>query len=606
MIESGWWSFTRLISIDVKPKTAFVTWPPAVAMSVGRAKKARYVKELPSRRRILDTAGSPVREQLAVEHELGDVLHPDPVVHGPLLDEREGVRLRQSVDVHQPALGPVDQLAGLQPLLERADFSTERLQFGVAGVGQLERGHEVALLERLDQVGQRAASRACSMSSRWLNAVRISTPQSCSSTMRRAASRPSMPGIPMSSTARSGRSSRAISIASSPRPVSADDVVALLLEGLPQVEPDDGLVLGDEHAQSHGTIEARGCDSPLLRRDVRGSHLGANRPCDRRTATRRDLCSEGDALGGQAINSSSRASWRSSSSAIDVSTSWRRAAIAAAWRSASWCSRSAKGVSETSERMRASSASSASCANCSSMTASSSRKDRSRCPTPERRRSTSHFVIAGSVDRGPMDAWGSHGRLLGRGRRVAHHRRGRPPGTSRGDGRRGGRPPWAPYWSIRHGEAHHLQSLCEVLLEDGTQLPALAQLPPDLPVGYHQLLPTDGGPATRLVVAPRSCPAPPRAWGWSAQLYALHSDWTWGTGDLGDLKDLVRWTGSLGGGAVLVNPLHANCQRSPSSPARTTRPAGASGASLYVRVADVPGATLVAAISRLLTAQAEH
>ena len=30
----------------------------------------------------LDTAGSPVREQLAVEHELGDVLHPDPVVHG--------------------------------------------------------------------------------------------------------------------------------------------------------------------------------------------------------------------------------------------------------------------------------------------------------------------------------------------------------------------------------------------------------------------------------------------------------------------------------------------------------------------------------------------
>jgi hypothetical protein len=38
-IESGWWSFTRLISIDVKPKT--VVRPPAVAMSVGRAKNAR-------------------------------------------------------------------------------------------------------------------------------------------------------------------------------------------------------------------------------------------------------------------------------------------------------------------------------------------------------------------------------------------------------------------------------------------------------------------------------------------------------------------------------------------------------------------------------------
>ena len=169
-----------------------------------------------------------------------------------------------------------------------------------------------------------------------------------------------------------------------------------------------------------------------------------------------------------------------------------------------------------------------------------------------------------------------------------------------------GRPPWAPYWSIRHGEAHHLQSLCEVLLEDGTQLPALAQLLPDLPVGYHQLLPTDGGPATRLVVAPCSCPAPPRAWGWSAQLYALHSDWTWGTGDLGDLKDLVRWTGSLGGGAVLVNPLHANLPTLPQQPSPYYPASRRFRSVLYVRVADVPGATLVAAISRLLTAQAEH
>ena len=38
---SGWWSFIRLISIEVNPNTALVTWPDAVAMSVGRAKKAR-------------------------------------------------------------------------------------------------------------------------------------------------------------------------------------------------------------------------------------------------------------------------------------------------------------------------------------------------------------------------------------------------------------------------------------------------------------------------------------------------------------------------------------------------------------------------------------
>ena len=161
-------------------------------------------------------------------------------------------------------------------------------------------------------------------------------------------------------------------------------------------------------------------------------------------------------------------------------------------------------------------------------------------------------------------------------------------------GAEGDGPPWVPYWSIRYGEAHHLQSLCEVLLEDGTQLPALAQLPSDLPVGYHQLLPTDGGPATRLVVAPRSCPDPPRVWGWSAQLYALHSDWTWGTGDLGDLKELVRWTGSLGGGAVLVNPLHANLPTLPQQPSPYYPASRRFRNVLYIRLADVPGATLVA------------
>ena len=35
------WSRIRLMSIDVKPNTAFVTCPDAVARSVGSAKKAR-------------------------------------------------------------------------------------------------------------------------------------------------------------------------------------------------------------------------------------------------------------------------------------------------------------------------------------------------------------------------------------------------------------------------------------------------------------------------------------------------------------------------------------------------------------------------------------
>jgi 4-alpha-glucanotransferase len=157
----------------------------------------------------------------------------------------------------------------------------------------------------------------------------------------------------------------------------------------------------------------------------------------------------------------------------------------------------------------------------------------------------------------------------------------------------GDAPPWTPYWSVTQGEIHPLDSLCEVHLEDGTGLPALTQLPPDLPVGYHELRPVDGGPATRLVVAPSRCPAPPCTWGWSTQLYALRSRWSWGIGDLGDLSDLMRWTTRLGGGAVLVNPLHASTpvvpqQASPYYPSsRRFRNV------LYLRVADVPGATRV-------------
>ena len=83
------------------------------------------------------------------------------------------------------------------------------------------------------------------MTSRWLNAVSISTPQIRSAAMIAAASSPSMPGILMSRMARSGSQladqlDRLVAAAG-----LADDLVALFLEGLAQVETDDGLVLGD-------------------------------------------------------------------------------------------------------------------------------------------------------------------------------------------------------------------------------------------------------------------------------------------------------------------------------------------------------------------------
>ena len=71
------------------------------------------------------------------------------------------------------------------------------------------------------------------------------------SRMARAAARPSEPGIFTSRMTRSGWWSRTRSTASSPRPVSPDHVVPLVLEDLLQIEPDDRLVLGDDHPPGH-------------------------------------------------------------------------------------------------------------------------------------------------------------------------------------------------------------------------------------------------------------------------------------------------------------------------------------------------------------------
>ena len=92
----GFWSFRMFTSIDVNPKTALVTCPDAVARSVGSAKNARYVSELPSIRRTADAAPSALGlgRQVARDHLVGHRAHRAPILHGPLLDPREGVGLR--------------------------------------------------------------------------------------------------------------------------------------------------------------------------------------------------------------------------------------------------------------------------------------------------------------------------------------------------------------------------------------------------------------------------------------------------------------------------------------------------------------------------------
>src|SRR3954462_10707245 len=100
-MPSGRWSRSRLMSMLVNPKTALVTCPEAVAMSVGRAKNARYVSELPSTSMSLSAMSGRFRRQFPVDDVLGDPLHGVAPVHVGLLDEGERVGLVHLVTVHQ-------------------------------------------------------------------------------------------------------------------------------------------------------------------------------------------------------------------------------------------------------------------------------------------------------------------------------------------------------------------------------------------------------------------------------------------------------------------------------------------------------------------------
>ncbi|MCR6033159.1 4-alpha-glucanotransferase [Nocardioides sp. zg-579] len=124
-----------------------------------------------------------------------------------------------------------------------------------------------------------------------------------------------------------------------------------------------------------------------------------------------------------------------------------------------------------------------------------------------------------------------------------------------------------------------------VTCEDGSTRELDDVVPEDFPLGYHRL--ADG---RRLIVSPGRCHVPQeQAWGWTVQLYAARSRRSWGIGDLRDLRTLREWTEQLGGGFLLVNPLHAVAptvpqETSPYLPAtrRFRNP-------LYLAVEDVPG-----------------
>lgn len=112
-------------------------------------------------------------------------------------------------------------------------------------------------------------------------------------------------------------------------------------------------------------------------------------------------------------------------------------------------------------------------------------------------------------------------------------------------------------WFVEQGDTAVLWGPAHVQLADGTTLDHVVQLPPDLPWGWHQLYPNDGGPMTELVVHPAQCPDPGRRSGIAVQLHELWSAATWETGDLTDLARLLERLASAGGDTALLSPLHA-------------------------------------------------
>lgn len=154
------------------------------------------------------------------------------------------------------------------------------------------------------------------------------------------------------------------------------------------------------------------------------------------------------------------------------------------------------------------------------------------------------------------------------------------------------RPPaTAPLWFVRAGHVEFLHGPADLVLEDGTQVRNVEALPPDLPPGYHELVPRDGGPTTRLVVTPGRCHLPRdlRTWGWAVQLYAARSRDSWGIGDLADLRRLQAWASSQGAGVLALNPLHAAGPALPqqSSPYYPTSRCFRNP--IFLRVEEVPG-----------------
>ncbi len=146
----------------------------------------------------------------------------------------------------------------------------------------------------------------------------------------------------------------------------------------------------------------------------------------------------------------------------------------------------------------------------------------------------------------------------------------------------------APTIAVRlTGRPARLPGAVSLTGEDGSHLEVRDELPGDLSPGWYRLQTRDGQQAT-LVAAPPKVPTSPATWGWMLQLYALRSARSWGIGDLGDLREFMKWTADEhGAGAVLLNPLHAPGPTHPVQPSPYTPSSRRFANPLALRIEDI-------------------
>ncbi|RSX51320.1 4-alpha-glucanotransferase [Bifidobacterium goeldii] len=139
-------------------------------------------------------------------------------------------------------------------------------------------------------------------------------------------------------------------------------------------------------------------------------------------------------------------------------------------------------------------------------------------------------------------------------------------------------------------------AICEVWQSGAIDAQLAVTLPEDLPIGYHTVSVQAGGVrrTSTLIVAPPRIELPEaiqhkQRWGWMTQLYSVRSAQSWGVGDYGDLKRLLRDAGERSGADfMLINPIHASAPIPPLEPSPYLPESRRFLNVTYIRPQDIP------------------